>query len=92
MFHVFEDFRNNFNAFSLIIVNAINCQGIMQFGVSQGTILGPVLFIIYTSSLQYVHKQLGVSFHLYADDTQIYFRLSNIHMMTRLKSSRLVMK
>ena len=51
----------------------------MQFGVPQGTILGPVLFIIYTSSLQNVLKEFEVSFHLYADDTQIYFELSNIH-------------
>ena len=43
----------------------------------QGTILSPIFCEIYTSSLQYVLEPLGVSFHLYADDTQVYFRISD---------------
>ena len=65
--------------FRVIIDNIMSDEGEMKFGVPQGTILGPVLFIIYTASLQYVLQEFGVSFHLYADDTQIYFKLSNIN-------------
>ena len=47
-------------------------------GVPQGSILGPLLFVLYTTEIYHIAVSHGISLQLYADDAQLYTH-STVH-------------
>ena len=54
---------------------------VLYFGVPQGSLLGPILFILYIRDITKIAERYGLSIHNYADDTQLYigFKASDIN-------------
>ena len=61
---------------SVKIKHTLSDNVTLSYGVPQGSVLGPVLFTLYTSPLSAIISSFDINHHLYADDTQMYMSLS----------------
>ena len=58
---------------SSILYDKYSDSCLLEIGVPQGSILGPLLFILYTKELESIAEKYNFCIHLYADDSQVYF-------------------
>ena len=65
----------SFRSFT-VDINGIKSPSKLLYGVPQGSVLGPLLFILYTTPLSSIISQSSVDHKLYADDTQLFLSFS----------------
>ena len=71
----------NHRSFSVNINDSFSDPDSMLYSVPQGSILGPIIFILYTKHLQHIAHNFNLNIQLYADDTQLYCILALIQMI-----------
>ena len=77
----FRSYQSDRNQY--VSVNGSNSKLLsITCGVPQGSVLGPLLFLIYINDLPNASQKL--KFYLFADDTNIYFESSDLSNLIKI--------
>ena len=69
-------------SFQVVINSAKSAKADLDVGVPQGSVLGPILFNCIMSMLPSLLERVGVSSHIYADDTQFWVSFKGTDELT----------
>ena len=75
---------------SVKVGSTLSHPAVLHYGVPQGSVLGPILFSLYTNPISsIIHSHSSINYHFYTDDTQLYITLSPenfSHSIQKLKN------
>jgi hypothetical protein len=76
--HWFESYlRGRYQ--TVTVNNTKSSTNIISCGVPQGSVLGPILFVLYVNDFH--HSSNLFDFHLFADDANLFYRHKNINIL-----------
>ena len=62
---------------SVKVGSTLSHPALLHYGVPLGSLLGPILFSLYTNLIgSIIHSHSSINYHFYTDDTQLYITLS----------------
>ena len=61
----------------VVIEDSVSVDQELDFGVPQGSVLGPRIYSMYTTPVSDIIQRHGLSHHSYADDTQLYMTMDH---------------
>ena len=67
----FKSYLSNLHQ-AVVLKGKKSSDHLLKYGVPQGSVLGPVLFTLYTQPLVQEIVKFNLKYHFYADDTQQY--------------------
>ena len=73
----------------VVIDNSVSGDQELDFGVPQGSVLGPRIYCMYTKPVSGIIERHGLSYHSYADDTQLYMTIDNSNTTWRSDLARI---
>ena len=73
------------NRKQIVSINShLSNKGVIPFGVPQGSILGPLLFIMYINDLPFIFKEQPISVAMYADDATLFTSATSVSDLNNL--------
>ena len=70
--------------YSVKIRNCLSSSKILKYGVPQGSLLGPIFYILYVHEVEQIAIKHGFNIQVYADDCQLYTSFQN-HSINNLE-------